>query len=167
MNSRWVTFALALSLQPTAGCSRPRAAAPATIPQPPRPRGLSLPDVSGFAAGPPEPGERFVRRAYVRGRARVQVTLARMPLPDGDYQRWQAASAGFPQADLGLPAADANGFYQCDDGAKPSCDLLIQLRTGFHLELRGGGTTARADVDALASGLPLQAWASELPIGGD
>ncbi|MES1164298.1 MAG: hypothetical protein ABUR63_00960 [Verrucomicrobiota bacterium] len=115
--------------------------------------------MAGFTAGPPEPGQGFVRRAYVRAPARVQVTLARTPMSADDYHRWQSASAGFPQADLGLPAADANGFYQCgDSGPKPSCDLLIQLRTGFHLELRGGGTTARADVDALARGLPLRAW---------
>ena len=103
-----------------------------------------------------------MRRTYVRGSARVQVTLARTPLSADDYQRWQSASAGFPQADLGVPAADANGFYQCNDSAKPSCDLLIQLRTGFHLELRGGGTTSRADVDALAHGLPLRGWSAEL-----
>jgi hypothetical protein len=95
----------------------------------------------------------------------VQVTLARTPMSADDSQRWRSASVGFPQADLGLRAADANGFYQCDNGERPSCDLLIQLRTGFHLELRGGGTTSRADVDALARGLPLRAWSAALPAG--
>jgi len=102
-----------------------------------------------------------VRRTYARGRARVQVTLARMPMTADAYQRWLAGSAAFPQADLGLPAADANGFYQCGEGQPPSCDLLIQLRAGYHLELRGSGTSSRADVDALARALPLRGWTSE------
>ncbi len=120
--------------------------------------------MSGGTAAAPDPGDGFVRRGYVRPPARVQVTLARMPMSADDYQRWQSASAGCPQADLGLPGADANGFYQCEDGPKPSCDLLIQLRSGLHLELRGGGTTTRADVDALARGLPLRAWSAALPV---
>ncbi len=120
---------------------------------------LELPEVAGFAAAAPDRGSGFVRRTYTRGPARVQVTLARMPMADDDYARWCAASAGFPQADLSVPATAANGFYQCTDGDRPSCDLLIQLRAGFHLEVRGGGTTTRADVDALARGLPLRAWA--------
>jgi hypothetical protein len=166
MRGAWLALPLAFWAT-VAGCSRPRAAPAAVIPEPARPAGLSLPDVPGFTAAAPEPGAGFVRRTYVRGSARVQVTLARTPMTADDYQRWQSASAGFPQADLGVRAADANGFYQCDDSAKPSCDLLIQLRTGFHLELRGGGTTSRAEVDALARGLPLRGWAAELPAGGD
>ena len=102
-----------------------------------------------------------MRRAYERGHAHVQVTLARMPMTADEYQRWLASSGGFPQADLGLPAPEANGFYQCDDAQPPSCDLLIQLRAGYHLELRGAGSTSRADVDALARALPVRAWAGE------
>jgi hypothetical protein len=141
-------------------CSRPPAPAPAPPAAAPAlaPGTLALPDVPGFAAGPPQPGAGFVRRGYARGTARVQVTLARMPTSDADYRRWVADSASFPQAALPVPAAEANGFYQCAGGEPPSCDLLIQLRGGFHLELRGGGTTSRADVDALARGLPLAAW---------
>jgi hypothetical protein len=115
--------------------------------------------VAGFTAGPPSPGDGFVRRTYTRGAARVQVTLARMPMAPDDYRRWLTDSAAFPQAELGLPPDLANGFYQCSAGAAPSCDLLIQLPAGFHLELRSGGTASRADVDALARGLPLPAWA--------
>jgi hypothetical protein len=144
------------------GCHR--ASPPPSPPAAPRPSGaLELPDVPGFAAGAPAPGEGFVRRTYTRGAARVQVTLARMPMSADDYRRWTTDSAAFPQADsgqLGLPADRANGFYQCADGPAPSCDLLIQLRAGFHLEIRSGGTASRADVDALARGLPLAAWAA-------
>jgi hypothetical protein len=165
--ARGVLLALTLTAE-AAGCSRARPAAPvAAAPAgDPARAGLSLPEVAGFAAAAPEPGDGFVRRPYVRGPARVQVTLARTPMSADDYQRWQLASAGFSQADLGLPAADANGFYQCEQGPEPRCDLLIQLRSGFHLELRGGGTTSRADVDALARGLPLRAWSAALPAVG-
>ncbi|HSS39232.1 MAG TPA: hypothetical protein VLT58_10720, partial [Polyangia bacterium] len=164
--ARGVLLALTLTAE-AAGCSRARPAAPAAVPpESAPPAELSLPEVAGFVAAAPEPGDGFVRRGYLRDRARVQVTLARTPMSADDYQRWQSASAGFPQADLGLPAADANGFYQCEEGPKPSCDLLIQLRSGFHFELRGGGTTSRADVDALARGLPLRAWSAALPAIG-
>lgn len=139
------------------GCTRPKPAAPPPAPPPPV-AALALPDVPGFAAGPPAPGEGFVRRTYSRGRARLQVTLARMPMSADDYQRWVTDSAAFPQAELGVAPDRANGFYQCSDGAAPSCDLLIQLRAGFHLEIRSGGTASRADAGALARGLPLPAW---------
>jgi len=166
MNGAALAFfvACAGALSAGGGCSRGRptpagaASPPSSGPGVPA-AGLALPDVAGFSAGPAEPGDGFVRRAYSRGSVRVQVTLARMPMSADDYQRWQSASAAFPQADLAVPAADANGFYQCGDGTNSSCDLLIQIRAGVHLELRGGGTTSRADVDALARGLPLRAWA--------
>lgn len=161
-----VRVALGLAVVSPAGgaCSRARPTPAADAPSAAKaeaPAGeLALPDVAGFSAGPSERGDGFVRRAYSRGAARLQVTLARMPMSADDYQRWQSASAAFPQAALGVPAADANGFYQCAEGANASCDLLIQLRAGFHLELRGGGTASRADVDALAHGLPLRTWAA-------
>jgi hypothetical protein len=141
-----------------AACARHRPPAPAPVSP-----GLALPDAAGFAAEPPASGDGFVRRTYTRGRARIQVTLARMPMSADQYQRWVTESAAFPQAELGLSAADANGFYQCTDAQPPSCDLLIQLRAGYHLEVRGGGTSSRGDVDALARALPLAGWTSELP----
>jgi hypothetical protein len=149
---------LFLALVAVVACSRgsaPPHAAPLGSP------GLALPDATGFAAEPPVPGDGFVRRTYARGGARIQVTLARMPMTADDYQRWVVGSAAFPQADLGVPASDANGFYQCADAQPPSCDLLLQLRAGYHLELRGGGSSSRADVDALARALPLRGWISE------
>jgi hypothetical protein len=143
-------------------CARSRGPAPAPAPRPASP-GLALPDAAGFSAEAAQRGEGFVRRTYVRGPAHIQVTLARMPMSPADYQRWVAGSASFPQAELGLAGTDANGFYQCDAAQPPSCDLLIQLRAGYHLELRGAGSSSRADVDALARALPLPAWTSELP----
>ena len=123
---------------------------------------LVLPEVAGFEATAPIDGPSYVRRGYGRGRARIEVTLARMPMSPEAWAAWVAAStASFPQAALDLPAREANGFYQCSEGETPSCDLLIQLRAGFHLEIRGGGTSTRDDVDALARGLPLRALARD------
>jgi hypothetical protein len=137
------------------GC---RASAP---PPPSAADALALPDgISGFTAAAPVVGAGFVRRTYARGRARVDVTLARAALRPGGFEDWLKMSReGFPQAALDAPADDANGFYQCTEGAAPSCDLLIQLRSGVHVEIRGGGTSSRDDVDAIARGLPLRALA--------
>ena len=120
------------------------------------PAPLALPDVNGFVSDASSSGAGFVRRAYRRGTARIEVTLARMPMSADDYASWvRTSTASFPQAALDLPAGEANGFYQCSDGPPPSCDLLIQLRAGVHIEVRGGGTSSRDDVDALARGLSL------------
>jgi len=123
---------------------------------------LVLPELAGWEAGGKVDGASFVRRRYSRGRARIEVTLARMPMSPEAYAEWvRMSTASFPQATLDVPAGDANGFYQCSEGATPSCDLLIQLRAGFHLEIRGGGTSTRDDVDALARVLPLRALAGD------
>lgn len=90
---------------------------------------------------------------FTRGTARIHVTLAAYPLTDEAWSSWLAASASFPQARLPWAADVANGFYQCDEDTPPHCDLLVQLRAGFHLELRGGKTSRRADVDDLCAGL--------------
>jgi hypothetical protein len=123
---------------------------------------FDLPDtIPGFVAGPREPGDGFVRRTYATGATRISVTLARHPMDDRAYDAWVAMSnAGFPQADLGLPAGAGNGFYQCSGAAPESCDLLIQLRSGVHVEIRGAGTSTRAQVDAIRRGLPLAALAT-------
>jgi hypothetical protein len=147
-----------------AGGSRPAVEQPNPTPlaAAPAATALALPDVNGFVSGVSSPAPGYVRRTYTRGSARVEVTLARMPMSPDDYAGWvKTSTASFPQAALGLPAADANGFYQCTDGPSPSCDLLIQLRAGVHLELRGGGTSSRDDVDALAHGLPLRQLAND------
>jgi len=124
------------------------------------PRPLALPDtLAGFAGGPITHGPTWVRRRYVRAATQVDTTLAIAQQPPGGFEGWLAMSrGGYPQAALPAPPGDVNGFYQCTDGPPPSCDLLIQMRSGVHLELRGGGTSSRADVDALAGALPLAAW---------
>ena len=150
------------------GCRGPSGSpAPAAPPKPavvtpaPAATALALPDVDGFVAGVSSPSLGYVRRTYTRARARVEVTLARLPMSPEGYASWvKMSTASFPQAALDLPAADANGFYQCTGGSPPSCDLLIQLRAGVHLELRGGGTSSRDDVAALARGLPLATLAA-------
>ncbi len=123
---------------------------------------LDLPDtIPGFVAGVREPGAGYQRRTYTAGTTRITVTLARYPMDRAAYEGWVATStAGFPQADLGLPADAGNGFYQCEVAAPDRCDLLIQLRAGVHIEVRGGGTSRRREVDAIRSGLPLPALAS-------
>jgi hypothetical protein len=126
--------------------------------------GLSLPAaLEGFSASSEEAGAGYARRTYKHGRTRIDVTLAQAPLPPGGFAGWLSMSRGFPQATLDAPEAEANGFYQCTDVPKPSCDLLIQMRSGVHVEIRGGGTSSRADVDAVARGLPLRALATSAP----
>jgi hypothetical protein len=122
---------------------------------------FDLPDViPGFVAGAREPGDGYVRRTYSAGATRITVTLARHPMDDAAWDGWvRMSTAGFPQADLALPADAGNGFYQCDDRAPDRCDLLIQLRSGVHIEIRGGGTSTRRDVDAIRRGLPIAALA--------
>jgi hypothetical protein len=120
-----------------------------------------LPDaLAGFTAAPAVTGPGWVRRRYARGPTRVDVTLARAALPPGGFDEWVAMSQAFPQAALDAAAADANGFYQCTEQPAPSCDLLIQLRSGVHVEIRGGGTSSRQDVDAIARALPLRQLAT-------
>ena len=155
---RRLAVAALLAASVVSGC-RKRNAPPSIEPSataPPATAPLALPDVNGFVSDASSSGAGFVRRTYRRGSARIEVTLARMPMSADDYASWvKTSTASFPQAALDLPADDANGFYQCSDGPPPSCDLLIQLRAGVHIEVRGGGTSSRGDVDALARGLSL------------
>lgn len=158
---RRLAVAALLVVGVAAGC-RKAGEPPPVEPQAPAPvaGALGLPDVAGFAAGAASRAAGYVSRTYSRGPARIEVTLARVPMSPDDYASWvKTSTASFPQAALDLPAADANGFYQCSDGPPPSCDLLIQLRAGLHLEIRGSGTSSRGDVDALARGLRLAALA--------
>jgi hypothetical protein len=118
----------------------------------------SLPErIATFDAGPLVSGDGFSRRTYSRANAHVTVTLAHIDLGADGYDRWLRQSEdGYPQAKLDLPAGAGNGFYQCADVAMARCNLLIQLRNGAHLEIRGDETTVRSDVDAVAAGLPLR-----------
>ena len=128
---------------------------------------FELPDaIAGLAASPRDLGAGYVRRTYTAGPRHITVTLARHPMDSAAYERWVSMStAGFPQADLGLSAAAANGFYQCDSGAPERCDLLIQLRSGVHIEIRGGGTSTRSDVNTIRKELPLAALADDGAVG--
>ena len=143
---------LFLAISTLVACRRPPAATNV----------LDLPDaIPGFVAGVREPGAGYQRRTYTAGTTRVTVTLARYPMDRAAYEGWVATStAGFPQADLGLPADAGNGFYECEVIAPDHCDLLIQLRSGIHVEIRGGGTASRREVDAIRAGLSLPALAS-------
>jgi hypothetical protein len=151
------TLLFALLMTGALGCKRARET-PHLVPGP---EDLALPDkLAGFSAmSSPVTGPGWVRRRYKRAGARIDVTIARTAQPPDGYDAWVAMSRGYVQAALDAPAADANGFYQCTELPAPSCDLLIQLRSGVHLELRGNGSSTRADVDALAAALPLRALA--------
>jgi hypothetical protein len=182
---RRASFILWLVLAPAVlGCRR-REPPPVAPPPPPAaaevvpPAPLALPEVvPGYAAGPVTRGPDFVRRNYAKGAAVVTVTLARYggaaqaggpdnpAAANAAYDSWVETSvSGYPQAALDVAPGTGNGFYQCADpndrAPRPTaiCDLLIQLRPGVHIELRGGGTATRADVDAIARALPLRALA--------
>jgi hypothetical protein len=160
-----MTLLLALS----AGCHRSITPTPATRTTSGSHAGTALSQdeatslparIADFAGGPLVVDASATRRAYTRGRTRIEVTLARSAMDAAAYDRWvEASTAGFPQAMLGLPGDEANGFYQCTTGQRSSCDLLVQLRAGFHLEIRGAGTSSRDDLDVIARGLDLRALA--------
>jgi hypothetical protein len=115
----------------------------------------SLPErIATFDTGPLARGDGFTRRTYSRANAHVTVTLAHIDLGPGGYDRWvKQSEEGYQQAKLDLPAGAGNGFYQCVDAMMSRCNLLIQLRNGTHVEIRGDDTTMRADVDAVAVAL--------------
>ena len=88
--------------------------------------------------------------------------MAHFPMNDVEYARWVETSRGaFPQASLDAPPDEANGFYQCADGPDPTCSLLVQLRSGVHVEIRSSGDARRGDLDLVAAGLPLRALAGD------
>jgi hypothetical protein len=117
----------------------------------------ALPDaIPGFTAEALIEDPAFVRRTYLRGGTRISVTLARFPMTSEQYAQWVRASReGYPQAALVVPDELGNGFYECAATAQDHCALLIQLRSGLHVEIRGDGSTLRRDVDAIAQGLAL------------
>jgi hypothetical protein len=95
----------------------------------------------------------FARRSYRSDRRRVEITVAAMGQEAGAYERWVASSLDYPQAPL--PSSDANGFFTCaaSDSPVPGCDLHIQTRSGFHVEVMGDGRVPRNDLVALVSHL--------------
>jgi hypothetical protein len=115
----------------------------------------ALPDSAPpFAAGPLLRAQGYARRTYARAGVPIEVTVAARPVGADEYVQWVGQSRAYAQATLALPPSEANGFYTCSGAA---CDLHIQLRSGYHVELMGGGRATRADLDALVARLPLQA----------
>jgi hypothetical protein len=135
-------------------CREPRRAA--LVPAPPAGAGQALPDIAGFSAGAVETNASFVRRTYTRNQERTNVTVARFPMTDLQYRDWlRMSTADYPQAVLPVPTTEGNGFYQCAPGDPSRCNLLVQLRCGLHIEIRGDGIARKADADAIALGLTL------------
>jgi hypothetical protein len=123
---------------------------------PPEPPPRVLPDVPGFTGGPEERGPAYVRRTYAHGPENTTVTLARFPMSDRQYEDWlRMSTADYPQAPLEVGPGEGNGFYQCAPDDPSRCNLLVQLRCGVHLEIRGQGVARRADADAVLRGLGL------------
>ena len=115
----------------------------------------ALPDSAPpFAAGPLLPSPGYARRTYARGGVGIEVTVAARPVRADEYEQWVAQSSAYPQAALALPPSEGNGFYTCSGAA---CDLHVQLRSGYHVEMMGGGRATRADLDELLARLPLAA----------
>ncbi len=118
-----------------------------------------LPNIATFAGSPVVSEGQFVRRTYARGSASVTVTIGRFALDARGYEEWVKQSESYPQAKLDLAPWSGNGFYECAADDARACNLLIQLRAGRHIEIRGGGTATRGDVDDIAASLPLRAMA--------
>lgn len=116
-------------------------------------------DAPPFAAATPvQFGQHYRRRAYVSGAERVEITIARFGKDPGAnaFDQWVAGSASYPQAQLSLPASEANGFFSCaSDLADAACDLHIQLRAGFHVEVMGNGRVPRRDLMELMTHIQL------------
>jgi hypothetical protein len=160
---------LVLAIVIAGACARREAAAPAPVAPAevvdagPLARRLAraLPAAAPpFAGGPLLIADGFVRRRYQQGAATVEITVAWAPSQGDDYERWVEASRAYPQAELPLPPAAANGFFSCTDATPGSpCDLHIQLSAGYHVEVMGGGHATRADLERLMSRIPLAALA--------
>jgi len=138
--------ALLLALGHLGGCAKSVVAVKAT----------ALPEVVGFVASAEERTTHYARRVYARGSEAITVTLAWFPLDDTKYAEWvRMSTEAYPQATLDVGPAEGNGFYQCHPDQPDRCDLLIQLRCGPHIEIRGVGTALKAQADQLAKALDL------------
>ena len=119
----------------------------------------ALPAVAGaFRGGPIERHDGFVRRRYDRGATRIEITIAYRPQRGDDYQQWVTAARDYPVATLDLPPSEALGFFSCGDSSgRAACDLHVQLRAGYHVEVMSGGTATRADLEQLMVAVPMGA----------
>ena len=110
------------------------------------------------AAGSVEHGDGYLRRSYVLGEERVEITVARSGGELGAYDKWVAGSADYAQVALALPPGEANGFLTCaSERADAACDLHVQMRAGFHIEMMGNGRVPRPDMLDLGQQFPLAA----------
>jgi len=121
----------------------------------------ALPDgAPPFTAGPllVEAKDGYARRRYERGAVAAEITVAARPQTAAEFADWEAQSRDYPQAALALPPSAANGFFTCaGPGTQGACDLHIQMRAGFHVEVMSGGHATRADLDQLMARIPLAA----------
>ena len=119
----------------------------------------ALPAVAAaFRGGPIERHDGFVRRRYERGATRIEITIAYRPQRGDDYQQWVTAARDYPVAALDLPPSEALGFFTCADASgRAGCDLHVQLRAGYHVEVMSGGTASRADLEQLMVAVPMAA----------
>src|ERR1035437_1773922 len=142
-------------------CRDPSQGPPASAPAKSRPH--ALPEIPDFAGGTEEHGPTYTRRTYARGPESITVTLARFPMSAPQYEGWlRMSTADFPQAALEVRPDEGNGFYQCAPEDASRCDLLVQLRCGIHLEIRGQGIALRQDADAILRGLDLDRKSTSL-----
>jgi hypothetical protein len=71
-----------------------------------------------------------------------------------DYEDWlRMRTTDFLQADLAVGPAEDSGFHQCAVHEPSRCNLLLQLRCGLHIGIRGQGIARREDADAILRGL--------------
>jgi hypothetical protein len=126
----------------------------------------ALPEIGGLAAGPEESRSTYRRRSYARKDETITVTLAHFPMTAAEYDGWlRMSAADFPQAALGFDTSEGNGFYECAADDPSRCNLLVQLRCGQHIEIRGQGVALRKNVDAIAHGLGLSKMARDCRAG--
>ncbi len=121
--------------------------------------------VAGYTAGALTVGEGFVRRDYSQGGVTIDVTIVQRPMSPGDYEGWSRQSAEYPQVALDAPTGSANGFFSCaGDTPTSACDLHIQFKSGYHLEVMGGGHATRAQLEDVLRRLPVRAIATSGPL---
>jgi hypothetical protein len=104
----------------------------------------------------------FVRRDYVRGSVRINVTIARAPVSAEGFAAWAEMSATYPLVRLEVAPSEVVGFFDCSvSGGKEACSAHLQSRAGHHIEVMGGGTATRADLEALLPKLRLGALVAQ------
>jgi hypothetical protein len=121
------------------------------------------PDKAGmFSAEPAVHDARSVRRAYVRGTTRVDVTIGGRERGGAElFDRWVDHHASYPTMNFHVSTYVMKGYFDCHDvdAAAATCDGHILLRSGLYIDLLGGGTATRGALQDLMAGLPIWALA--------